>query len=251
MLRSLRQRGTDVREFACRFGEAAKGLGYNEVALKDLFNLALEKPLEEWWMRGLDCLTFGQFVEFVVDFSAAVPAHSAPEAAVPAHSAPEAAMPAHSALEAAVPAHSALEAAMPAHSALEAAVPAHGAPEAAVPALYPPEVAEDAAAALRSRKRRRRRKKASSAPQGQEATQELTAGQEAALPAPPKRLALPAPPKRQVSMSCVFFVSQMEHLGAAPLGEGSVTSPLVCPGGPPGVTVSLSEHVGIVVSFPM
>ncbi len=36
---------------------------YNDGALKDLFNSALDEPLSWWRMRGLDHLTFGQFVE--------------------------------------------------------------------------------------------------------------------------------------------------------------------------------------------
>ncbi len=47
------------------FSGAAEGLGYNEAALKDLFNSALDEPLSCWRMRGQDHLTFGEFVEFL------------------------------------------------------------------------------------------------------------------------------------------------------------------------------------------
>ncbi len=43
-LSSLRQQGTDVRKFALRFSGAVEGLGYNDAALKVLFNSALEEP---------------------------------------------------------------------------------------------------------------------------------------------------------------------------------------------------------------
>ncbi len=52
-----------MRRFAVEFSGAAEGLGYNDVALKDLFNSALDESLSLWRMRGLDHLTFGQFVE--------------------------------------------------------------------------------------------------------------------------------------------------------------------------------------------
>ncbi len=64
-LSSLRQQGTDVRKFALRFSGAAESLGYNDAALKDLFKSALEEPLNWRRMRGLEHLTFGQFVEFL------------------------------------------------------------------------------------------------------------------------------------------------------------------------------------------
>ncbi len=53
----------DVRKFAVEFSGAAEGLGYNEAALKDLFNSALDEPLSCWRMRGQDHLKFGDFVE--------------------------------------------------------------------------------------------------------------------------------------------------------------------------------------------
>ncbi len=62
-LSSCRQQGNDVRRFAMEFSGAAEGLDYNDEALKDLFNSALDEPLSWWKMRGLDHLTFGEFVE--------------------------------------------------------------------------------------------------------------------------------------------------------------------------------------------
>ncbi len=57
-LSSCRQQGNDVRSFAMEFSGAAEGLGYNDEALKDLFNSALDEPLSWWRMSGLDHLTF-------------------------------------------------------------------------------------------------------------------------------------------------------------------------------------------------
>ncbi len=62
-LSSCRQQGNDVRRFAVEFSGAAEGLGYNDEALKDLFNSALDEPLSWWRMSGLEHLTFGEFVE--------------------------------------------------------------------------------------------------------------------------------------------------------------------------------------------
>ncbi len=62
-LSSCRQQGNDVRRFAVEFSGAAEGLDYNDEALKDLFNSALDEPLSWWRMRGLDHLKFGEFVE--------------------------------------------------------------------------------------------------------------------------------------------------------------------------------------------
>ncbi len=52
-----------MRRFALEFSVAAEGLGYNDEALKDLFNSALDEPLSWWRMSGLDHLAFGEFVE--------------------------------------------------------------------------------------------------------------------------------------------------------------------------------------------
>ncbi len=65
-LSSCRQQGNNVRRFAVEFSGAAEGLGYNDAALKDLFNSALDEPLSWWRMRGLDHLNFGQFVDSLV-----------------------------------------------------------------------------------------------------------------------------------------------------------------------------------------
>ncbi len=95
-LSSCRQQGNDVRSFAVEFRGAAEGLGYNDEALKDLFNSALDEPLSWWRMSGLDHLTFGEFVEAlarspakvagvpqVVGDKAAAPPVAADGAAVP------------------------------------------------------------------------------------------------------------------------------------------------------------------------
>ncbi len=55
-----------MRRFAVEFSGAAEGLGYNDAALKDLFNSALDEPLSWWRMRGLDHLNFGQFGTFPI-----------------------------------------------------------------------------------------------------------------------------------------------------------------------------------------
>ncbi len=78
------------------FSGAAEGLGYNDEALKDLFNSALDEPLSWWRMSGLDHLTFVEFVEAlarspakvagvpqVVGDKAAAPPVAADGAAVP------------------------------------------------------------------------------------------------------------------------------------------------------------------------
>ncbi len=57
-LSSCRKQGTDERKFVLEFSSAAERLGYNEVALNDLFNNALDEPLSWWRMRGQDHLTF-------------------------------------------------------------------------------------------------------------------------------------------------------------------------------------------------
>ncbi len=104
-LSSCRQQGTDVRKFALEFSGAAEGLGYNEAALKDLFNSALDELLSWWKMRGQDHLTFGEFVEFLVRSSAkvaGVPSLAADEAAVPPVATEEAAAPQLAADKAAV-----------------------------------------------------------------------------------------------------------------------------------------------------
>ncbi len=74
---------------------AAEGFGYNEAALKDLFNSALDEPLSCWRMRGQDHLTFGEFVEFLTRSPAkvaGVPQVVGDEAAAPPVAADEAAV---------------------------------------------------------------------------------------------------------------------------------------------------------------
>ncbi len=98
-LSSCRQQGNNVRRFAIEFSGAAEGLGYNDAALKDLFNSALDEPLSWWRMRGLDHLNFGQFVDSlvhspsqVVGYEATAPPVAADGAAVPLVTAVEAAV---------------------------------------------------------------------------------------------------------------------------------------------------------------
>ncbi len=62
---SLGQQGIDVRKFALWFSGAVEGLGYNDAALKDLLNSALEEPPNWWRMRSLEHLIFGEFVDFL------------------------------------------------------------------------------------------------------------------------------------------------------------------------------------------
>jgi len=47
---------------ALRFNVEAGGLGVNDASLNDLFNYALEKPINFWRMRGLEHLTFEEFI---------------------------------------------------------------------------------------------------------------------------------------------------------------------------------------------
>ncbi len=202
----LRQQGTDVRTFAQRFSDSAEGLGFNHAALKDMFNSDLDEPLNWWRMRGLDHLSFGEFVGLlarspakeagvlpvaaddaavppvVVDGAAAPPVEAVQELAVGQEAVPEP-VPVQEPTEPA-PVEAEEDAASPV-VADEAAVP----PVAAVEAAAPPVAAYEAAA---SRSRKRRRRKASSTLQGLEAITEPSAGREA-VPEPPKLLALPAP----------------------------------------------------------
>ncbi len=65
-LSSLSQQGTDLREFALVFRNAAEGLGYNDSALKDLFNYALDEPISHWRVLGCEQAYFEGFVEYLV-----------------------------------------------------------------------------------------------------------------------------------------------------------------------------------------
>ncbi len=134
VLSSLRQQGTDVRMFAQEFSDAAEGLGFNHAALKDMFNSVLDEPLNWWRMRGLDHLSFGEFVGFLAR-------SPAKEAGVPQVAAVEAAEPPVAAVEAAVPPVAAVEAAEPPVAAEEAAAPPVVADEAAAPPVATEEAA--------------------------------------------------------------------------------------------------------------
>ncbi len=156
-----------MRSFAQRFCGAAEGLGYNDVALKDLFNSALEEPLSRWRMRGLDHLTFGDFVEALACSPArvaGVPRAVLAEAAAPPVMADKAATQGGLETSSVAPSgprpfpgrlglvHSvrdpplmSVRAARSAHGLPRGAVHAHRASEAtAVPAHNPPEVAVSA-----------------------------------------------------------------------------------------------------------
>ncbi|XP_016331129.1 atherin-like [Sinocyclocheilus anshuiensis] len=124
------------------------GLDYNEAALKDLLNYALDKPLNWWRMKGLDHLTFVGFINYLARQGnppakeAAAPPMAAEEAAATPVAADEAAAPPVAADEAATLPAVPDEAAAPAVAADEAVAP----PEAADEAAVPPEVADESAA---------------------------------------------------------------------------------------------------------
>ncbi|RXN37998.1 SH3 domain-containing -like protein [Labeo rohita] len=189
----LRQRGTDLRRFALEFSGAAEGLGYNDGALKDLFNSVLDEPLYWWRMRELVHLTFGEFV----DFLACSPVK---EAAVVAD---VTAMPLEVLAE-------------------EVPVP----PVVAVEAAAPLEAADNAAAPhSRKRRRRRRRKKTSSSLQDSEVVPELTANRGVVL-ALTNLLAMPAPPKLP-ALPLMLAPPSNAQLGLALLSA----APYACPAG--------------------
>ncbi len=187
--------------FAQRFSDAVEGLGFNHAALKDLFNSALDEPLNWWRMRGLDHLTFVGFIDFLArqvnppSEEAAVPPVVAEYTAAFPEVARRAAAPPVVADDAAAPQKASEEAAAPPEAADDAAAapPVEVNPPAAFDEAAAPPVAADEAAASHSRRWRRRRKKVSSTLQSLEAVPEPSAGQEA-IPEPPKLLALPAPP---------------------------------------------------------
>ncbi len=64
-LSSLCQQGADLREFAKEFKSAAEGLNYNNAALKDLFNYALNEPFSMEGMIIMEHLSIGVFVDFL------------------------------------------------------------------------------------------------------------------------------------------------------------------------------------------
>lgn len=60
-LAALRQQGLDVRAFAQTFRTIARGLDYQDPALKDIFNLCLDDPLPQWEIEQLRVLDFWNF----------------------------------------------------------------------------------------------------------------------------------------------------------------------------------------------
>ncbi|ROL47949.1 hypothetical protein DPX16_21816 [Anabarilius grahami] len=62
-VRSLRQEGWEVGSFAKVFWTMAVGLGYNDAALKDFFNLCLDDPLPQCEMEGI--LDFWKFAAYL------------------------------------------------------------------------------------------------------------------------------------------------------------------------------------------
>ncbi len=58
-LSSLHQQGTDLREFAREFKSAAEGLNYNDGALNDLLNCALDEPSSMEGMLIMEHLSWG------------------------------------------------------------------------------------------------------------------------------------------------------------------------------------------------
>ncbi len=111
---------------------------FNDAALKDLFNYALDEPLNWWRIRGLDHLMFVGFINFL----ARQRNPPAEEAAVPPVAAREAAAPPVVAEEAALPPEAPEEAEAP-RSLKRRRRRKNG------PASAPPEAEEDAAAPQR------------------------------------------------------------------------------------------------------
>lgn len=64
-LRDLRQQGLEVRAFAQFFWTMSRGLEYQEPALKEVFNLALDDPLPQWEIEQLKILDFWDFANYV------------------------------------------------------------------------------------------------------------------------------------------------------------------------------------------
>ncbi len=65
-LMELWQKGMEVGAFAQFFWTYTVGLGYNDGALKDFFNLSLDDPLSIWEMKGLENLDFWDFMRYLV-----------------------------------------------------------------------------------------------------------------------------------------------------------------------------------------
>ncbi|CAM4633500.1 unnamed protein product [Leuciscus chuanchicus] len=62
---ALRQQGLDVRAFAQTFRTIARGLDYQDLALKNIFNLCLDDPLPQWEMEQLRVLDFWNFSNYL------------------------------------------------------------------------------------------------------------------------------------------------------------------------------------------
>ncbi|KAI2647962.1 Myosin light chain kinase 2, skeletal/cardiac muscle [Labeo rohita] len=62
---ALRQQGQEPRSFAQFFWTMARGLEYDDAALKEAFNLTLDDPLPRWEMEQLHVLNFWDFSTYV------------------------------------------------------------------------------------------------------------------------------------------------------------------------------------------
>ncbi|XP_026098588.1 uncharacterized protein LOC113069639 [Carassius auratus] len=61
-LATLRQKESEVGGLAQMFWTMAVGMGYNDLALKDLFIACLDNPVPEWEMNELEILAFWGFI---------------------------------------------------------------------------------------------------------------------------------------------------------------------------------------------
>lgn len=64
-LASLRQQDQEPRSYAQFFWTMARGLEYDDAALKEAFNLTLDDPLPRWEMEQLHVLNFWDFSNYV------------------------------------------------------------------------------------------------------------------------------------------------------------------------------------------
>ncbi|RXN14473.1 thioredoxin domain-containing 3 -like protein [Labeo rohita] len=281
----LRQRRTDLRRFALEFSGAAEGLGYNDGALKDLFNSVLDEPLYWWRMRELDHLMFGEFVDFlasspvkeaavVADVAAMPPEVLAEEVPAPPVVAVETAAPLEAAAQLSQLSQRRLASSLadPPLSSVRAAlvcpvvpspwvqedlalappvvaVQTAASPVVAVEAAAPLEAADNAAAPHSRKQRRSRRKKTSSRLQL------------LALPAPPKLLALPVPswlltlpapskllaPPAPPKLLALPAPPKLDPLGAA-VSAHDPPGAAVSAHDPPGAAVSAHDPPGVAVS---
>ncbi|XP_073699559.1 NACHT, LRR and PYD domains-containing protein 3-like [Garra rufa] len=62
---SLRQQGVEPRSYSQFFWTMARGLGYDDSALKEAFNLTLDDPLPRWEMEQLQILDFWGFSNYL------------------------------------------------------------------------------------------------------------------------------------------------------------------------------------------